>query len=220
MGIIVADSEFNLTLFAQEQAWLNDVDLGEGVQSLWTGTACAATVPGRVFGLPLERCTKDQFLEEIKTQLYDCGGLDQLIQAANGGRSLKSFPVMRWEVWHEWKFSSDGICSPAPKWVNTTKTQTYQPTAATPVPNLHLAGAHTQTAADVWSIEAAAESGRRAAQRIDSSISIIPQYRPYWLRLLQRLDDVCYAVGAPHVVDVMIVLLVIVVVGLIVWSVL
>lgn len=50
-AVVVADSEFNLTLFAQEQAWEPHVSLGEGVKSLWTVTSCVATVPGRVHRL-------------------------------------------------------------------------------------------------------------------------------------------------------------------------
>ncbi|MCB1103277.1 MAG: FAD-dependent oxidoreductase [Cephaloticoccus sp.] len=45
----------------------------------------------------------------------------------------------------------------------------HLPRQATPVPNLFLAGAHTRTEADVWSIEGAVESGRRAAQVVDHS---------------------------------------------------
>lgn len=76
----------------------------------------------------------------------------------HGARGWQSFPIVLIEVWHEWKFSPQGIRPGQPKWVNTTNTQAYLPTLATTVPNLVLAGAHTRTAADVWSIEAAVES--------------------------------------------------------------
>jgi hypothetical protein len=203
MAIILADSEFNLTLFAQEQVWSRDVSLGEGIRSLWTGTACVATVPGRRFGIPLEQCTREQFLEEVQSQLFACESLDQLIQKANRGRRLKSFRIARIEVWHEWIFSPRGIIPLQPKWVNTTETQQFQPDQATPVSNLVLAGAHTKTAADVWSIEAAAESGRRAAKLIDPRVNVLSQYRPIWLRGLSALDDLLYSIKAPHVMDVL-----------------
>jgi hypothetical protein len=54
---------------------------------------------------------------------------------------------------------------------------------------------------DVWSIEGAVESGRRAAQAIDPSVKILPQFKPLWLRVISWIDDVCYAAGAPHVLD-------------------
>ena len=53
-----------------------------------------------------------------------------------------------------------------------------------------------------WSsIEGAVESGRRAAQVIEPSVRVIPQYKPLWLRVLGAVDDVCFAIGAPHVLD-------------------
>jgi hypothetical protein len=204
-AIVVADSEFDLTLFAQEQAWLPDVSLGDGIRSLWTGTACAATVPGRLYGLPLIHCTKEQFLDEVKAQLESCEGLDALVREANGGRSWKQAPIVRIEVWHEWLFSPDGIRSPQPKWVNTTRTQPLQPTQATEIPNLVLAGAHTRTEADVWSIEAAVESGRRAARIFEPDIKVIPQYKAWWLRALSAIDNACFAAGLPHVLDLMLI---------------
>jgi hypothetical protein len=202
-ALVLADSEFDLTIFAEEQVWAPGVALGEDVASLWTGTSCVASIPGRLYGLPVERCSEAQFIAEVKSQLLRCGSLDRLIRDANGGRSLDSFEIVRFEVWHEWTFSADGIRSRQPKWVNATSNLQWQPTQATPVGNLLLAGAHTRTAADVWSIEAAVESGRRAAQRIEPDTTVLPQYRPAWLRLFGAVDDVCYRVGAPHVLELL-----------------
>jgi monoamine oxidase len=204
-ALIIADSEFNLTLFGQEQAWTSDVALGDGVKSLWTGTACVATVPGRLYGLPLINCTKEQFIAEVIAQLSSCEGLDSLVKEGNNGRSWKTAPIVRVEVWHEWLFSPDGIEGPQSKWVNTTNTQPNQPTQATPVPNLVLAGAHTKTEADVWSIEGAVESGRRAARVIEPSVKVIPQYKPIWLRVISAVDNACFAIGAPHILDLLLI---------------
>jgi hypothetical protein len=200
-ALVIPDSEFDLTMFAQEQVWPREVELGEGVKSLWTGTACVATVPGRVHGLPLLQCTKEQFIDEIKAQLFACGSLDGLLRQANGGRGLKDFSILKTEVWHEWQFSPYGIRHRQPKWVTTTNTQPYLPTQMTSIPNLVLAGAHTKTEVDVWSIEGAVESGRCAAKAIEPSVRVIPQYKPSWLRALSVLDDACYAIGAPQVLD-------------------
>lgn len=197
-AVVLADSEFNLTLFAQEQAWGPAMDLGENVKSLWTGTSCAATVPGRVHRLPVMLCSKEQFLEEVKAQILGCESLDALVREANGGRSLRTFPILKTEVWHEWRFCPTGLRHVYPKWVTTTHTQAYLPDQKTSIPNLFLAGAHTKTAVDVWSIEGAVESGRRAAQGIDPRVRVLDQYKPLWLRLLSFLDDLCYGIGVPH----------------------
>lgn len=200
-AVIVADSEFNLTLFAQEQAWRPEVELAKGVRSLWTGTSCVGTVPGRIHGLPVAQCTREQFLEEVKAQILSCESLDAMIREANDGRGLRDLEILRMEAWHEWTFSAEGITPLQPKWVTTTSTQPYLPRQSTSIPNLLLAGAHTRTEADVWSIEGAVESGRRAAQGIDPRVSVVGQYKPRWLKVIGRLDDVCFGLGAPHALD-------------------
>lgn len=207
-ALVIADSEFDLTMFAEEQVWTRGVALGENVCSLWTGTACVSSVPGPVHGLPVERCTEAQFLDEVKAQLLRCQSLDSLIRQANGGRSLATFAIERLEVWHEWTFSPDGIQPRQPKWVTTTHTQPYLPAQRTPVPNLVLAGAHTRTDADVWSVEGAVESGRRAAQVLEPGVEVLPQYRPWLLRAFGWVDDALFAVGAPHVLTVVAIALV------------
>jgi len=215
-GVVLADSEFNLTLFAEEQVWRPDVALGENVKALWTGTACVDTVPGRLHRLPVKFCTKAQFLEEVQAQILNCQSLDALIREANGGRSLRDFPILRTQVWHEWRFGPDGIQPLHRKWVNTTHTQAFLPNQITSIPNLFLAGAHTRTAADVWSIEGAVESGRRAAKGIDSRVPVKEQYKPLWLRFLRRLDDLLYGIGAPHLLDLFLGTLAILVTGLLI----
>ena len=203
-AVIIADSEFNLTLCPEEEVWDQQVDLGEGVKSLWTVTACVCTEPGRLFGKPVVTCTKEEFIAEVKAQVYGCQGLDKLIRQANQGRSLQSFPILHFEIWYEWEFSAEGIKTHQLKWVNSTATKPFRPTQATPVANLVLAGAHTRTQADVWSIEGAVESGRRAAQVIEPSVKVLPQYDPWWLRFLGRLDDCSYVLGGPHILTLVV----------------
>lgn len=201
-AFVLADSEFNITLFAQEQAWHAGENLGENVGSLWTGTACVSSVAGRVHGLPVDRCTKEQFVEEVLAQIRGCYALSATLRAANGGRGITDFDIERVEVWHEWTFSPEGLVGRQPKWVNSTTNTKHQPEQRTELSNLVLAGAHTRTSADLWSIEAAVESGRLAARILEPSVPVIRQHRAWWLRVLHALDDGLYVVGAPHVLTV------------------
>ena len=200
-AVVISDSEFNLTLFAEEQVWNKEVDLGRNIKSLWTGTSCISSVPGRIYHKPVVRCSKEEFVEEVKAQILGCGALDRLIKEANQGRGLKDFSLVKIEVWHEWEFSPEGIKSLQPKWVNSTNTQTYLPAQKTPVPNLFLAGAHTRTQAQVWSIEGAVESGRRAAKAIDDRVAVLDQIRPLWISTLSKIDDILYTVKAPQLIN-------------------
>jgi uncharacterized protein with NAD-binding domain and iron-sulfur cluster len=200
-AVVISDSEFNLTLFAEEQVWDKGVDLGQNIKSLWTGTSCISTVPGRIYQKPVNNCTKKEFIEEVKAQILSCGALNELIKEANDGKGIKEFIITNIEVWHEWNFSSEGIKSLQPKWVNTTNNQEYLPAQKTPVSNLFLAGAHTNTQAQVWSIEGAVESGRRAAKMIDERVNVLDQYRPIWIKSLSKMDDILYSIKAPQIID-------------------
>jgi len=200
-AVVVSDSEFNITLFAEEQAWDKEVDLGKNVKSLWTGTSCISSVPGKIYHKPVNNCTKEEFIEEVKAQMFSCGALNELIKEANNSKNLKDFSIMKIEVWHEWGFSSEGIKYPQPKWVNSTNTERYLPNQKTPVPNLFLAGAHTKTQAQVWSIEGAVESGRRAAKAIDGRVKVLDQNVPVWYKVLSGIDDVLYSIKAPQLID-------------------
>ncbi len=206
-AIVVASSEFNLTLFAEEQVWDQEVSLGGRVQALWTVTACVSKVRGSLYGKSVEECTREQFVDEVKAQLHNCSGLNTLIKEANAGRSFRDFKILRIEVWHEWQFSPEGIRGKQPKWVNRVGNQAFMPTQVTPIKNLALAGAHTRTDVDVWSIEAAVESGRRAAQVFEPSVKVLGQYRPLWLLMLRALDNALYRLKAPNVLDVALIVL-------------
>jgi len=206
-AVVVSDSEFNLTLFAEEQVWDKAVDLGQNVKSLWTGTSCISSAPGRIYHNPVNNCTKEEFIEEVKAQILSCGALNELIKEANNGKELKDFPIMKIEVWHEWEFSREGISSPQPKWVNSTDTEAYLPSQKTPVSNLFLAGAHTRTQAQVWSIEGAVESGRRAAKAIDGQVEVLDQYQPVWFKSLAGIDNILYFLKMPQLIDTVLLVL-------------
>jgi hypothetical protein len=201
VAVVLSDSEYNLTIFAEEQVWDTKVDLGQNIKSIWTGTSCISSVPGKIYHKPVNTCTKEEFIEEVKTQILNCGALNELIKEANNGRELKEFSIFKIEVWHEWVFSNEGIKPLQPKWVTTTNTQAYLPSQKTPVLNLFLAGAHTKTQAQVWSIEGAVESGRRAAKAIDRRVKVIDQYRPLWIKILSIIDDLLFSIRAPQIID-------------------
>ena len=201
-AIALTDSPFNITLFANEQSWPSHIDLGEEVQSLWTCTACVATVPGIVHGKPLRNCTKSEFMDEVLAQIRASEALDGMIRRANGGRGLEEFAILKAEVWDEWEFDPSGITPEQPKWVTTTNTRDHRPCQATSIPNLVLAGAHTETEADIWSIEGAVESGRRAAKIFEPEVVVKPQHKPRALKFTSWVDDAFFALRLPHVLSV------------------
>lgn len=198
----MSGTEYNITLFAQEKAWADSLSLGDEVGSLWTGTACIESVPGHLYGKPVLSCSKEEFLEEVKEQIFQYESLNAEIRKANQGKTLSDFELKEIEVWPEWSFSPSGIKTPWPKWVNNTENQKYLPKQETSIGNLISAGAHTKTQADVWSIEAAVESGKRAARIIEPQTEVINQTAPAWIHYLRLVDDMCYQRGLPHILTI------------------
>ena len=207
--VILPDSPWDVTFFPQDATWPEGVDLGPGVGSLWSGTACVADRPGALTGKPLAACTRAEFVAEVEHQVRRCAGLDALVRAHNGGRGLEAFPLARpVEVWRAWRFADeteDGrVAMDPPKWVMSTTTEPHLPATRTGFANLALAGAHTATSWTVWSMESAAESGRRAAHALDPRARpVIPRRVPPLLRALRWLDALCVAARLPNVVDVL-----------------
>lgn len=151
--------------------------------------------------------TKEQFKEEVLHQIYQSVALDEMIQAENYGRNLKSFHIKDFVIWHTWKFpdsSNQGLVTDDTdkKWINTGHNIKYQPTAQTSFENLLLAGAHVRNSTDLYSMEGAAESGRRAADLIHSTKTVIQQSRPF--NILQTADSFLFKLGMPHIFKVMI----------------
>lgn len=212
VAVILTDSEFDITLYSQDQLFNKNVDLGVGVVSLWSGTATIDSVPGRVYGKTMIHLTKPQFIQELYAQIYGSEPLNTMVKMANNGRSLTSFKTPRIQVWHGWKFppSVPIVTGDLPKWVNTTENKSWEPNNTTNLPNLFLAGAHTKTSADLWSMEAAVESGRRVADLIaNQQPTAINQSNPFFV--LKAIDNILYQLYLPHILNIIIFILLLVI---------
>jgi hypothetical protein len=222
VAVILTDSEFDITLYSQDQLFNSNVDLGnysKGVRvaSLWSGTATIDSVPGRVYGKTMLNLTKPQFIQELYAQIYRCETLNGMVKMANNGRSLKDFKVPRIQVWHGWKFPPEVpiVTGDLPKWVNTTENKLFEPNQKTRVANLFLAGAHTHTSADLWSMEAAVESGKRVSDLIaNHPPTAINQSNPFCV--FKAIDHFLYQFYLPHILD-LILLFTIVIFVIILW---
>ena len=236
MAFIFPDSEYNITCYFQNEIWKKDVYLGEDNRTLISGTACISYLPGKLFGKPIVDLTRDEFKQEILFQMSRCKNFNKIIYNSNG-KKFNSYSINIFEIWKEWNFKGDPIVQPfnntqslrtalrnemyhktfhtklnsgdAPlKWVNSTTTNQYTPKPRTSFANLILAGAHVKTSVDLYSMESAAESGRRAAFIIirENPVKIkhTPLFtvdKPEWMQFLGGIDDGLYIMGLPNVVD-------------------
>jgi len=206
MAIIMPDSEFNITFYAQDHLWEDDVYLGPGIKSLFSGTACATYNIGKLFGKPATELSKEEFLQEIVYQLYRSKNLNALIADSNNGLTLDAFPIQMIDVWPEWDFNKGGtVKTNEPKWVTSCTTERYLPNMKTGFGNLLLAGSHTKVTFDLYSMEGAAESGRRAAYHIlNRDPTQLFHTKPFWMQSLSKLDNIFYNLNLPSIFDILI----------------
>ncbi len=213
-AIILTDSEYDITFCGQSQLWNginNNIYLGPNVRTLWSGTATLSDKPGKLYGLSMAYVTKEQFINEIKYQIYKCKNLNQMVKHSNNNKSLESFELLNIEVWHTWEFplknNKKRITNKEPKWVNNIHNYKYQPNSKTSIPNLFLAGAHTKTSADLYSMEAAAESGIIVNDLISNQKTVISQTVPWIFQIFKMIDIIFYYLNLPNFFDILVIIL-------------
>jgi hypothetical protein len=215
-ALIISDSPFNITLYRQDDLWDNFRESYEsnGIQALWSGTACVSYLNGLIYNKPLVELTKEEFKAEILAQLSSDVGFRELIKESTGINidDLLRDRLVHFEVWHTFKFpEQSSISEPSeqlhnpvePKFVDSYKTRKYQPTVKTRWDNLYFAGGHVRNTVELYSMEAASETGRRAANYISGQSTSISQPNVDGSNLLQFLDGLLYDIRGPSVIDVL-----------------
>ncbi len=168
-------------------------------KSLWSGTATLDSLPG-FNGLRMRDCSVEKLITELKTQLLASSELQKVIRENNSGKELKdfSFHILLWPSWQSPNSTNPTLHDPQQqKWVNDSQNRTYQKKSK--LGNIILAGAYMKTEADLYSMEAAVESGKRAADLILGTNTVIPQSTPIVLKVLKKTDSLLYRLGLPNV---------------------
>ncbi len=214
--IVLPESAFNISLYRQDELFHSDINLGDNIKSLWSGTSCIGYQPGIVFNKIVSECTKEEFFEEIVAQLYQSLQFNCMIKIANNGRDFKTFPIKKITTWDNWKFKYE------PKWLTTIQNTTSRPSQKTSINNLILSGAHTKTTMDLYSMESAVESGIHSTNVILdynflNKIEVDLHLPPKELKCLQEFDNLLYKYHLPNIINVILILLILVVVIILIW---
>lgn len=208
------DSEFNITLYPQEN-FFND-NYFEGQGTLWSGTVCDSYKPGTLFGKPAIELSRSQLMEEIIHQIMRSKELAQYIKE-NNDFSITDLTIVKSEIWNEWYDGPAGLSTSNPKWVNTLDTYKYRPKHTTTIDNMVLGGAHTKNKVDIWSMEGAVLSGKRAAEYV-TGIKHVNEFKtPTYLKPFQIVDDLLYAVCLPQIIDIILFIIIIMLVMVTCW---
>jgi hypothetical protein len=102
------------------------------------------------------------------------------------------------DFWY-WNPRLKRLVSKNPKWVN--RVNEVRPKNETEYPNIWLAGAHTKTTIDIWSMESAVESGKMASNLILEKYGLKKCLLMSHTIKLGTFDDPFYEAGLPHILD-------------------
>jgi uncharacterized protein with NAD-binding domain and iron-sulfur cluster len=199
------DAEWAISAVSQAQFWKRDVasTYGDGnVRDSLSAVIADWNTPGSIYGKAARDCTPEQVAHEAWEQLKR--------HVNNAGQA----PVLTDDLLHSWDIDPgmelrDGhLVSGDPLAIPTVGSRSDRPEPETAIPNLILAGDYLQS--DWWngSMEAACESGRRAANAIldhsgshTTPVAVIPHYRPPEWEPLKRIDAERYNAGQSNLFD-------------------
>lgn len=188
-------------------AWSMDVqNHGDGQAreylSIQLTDATWRNLPGMLYGKPAKDCTGDELIEEVLAQFRR--------YTHDGEKNFAKSAV------HSWRpapgFAGGGnkpFTVDEPLFPATPSCWQNQPEPVTKIPNFFLAGAYTRNIVIGENMDAANESGKRAAQGIleasgvtANPVEIGTFTPPPELKALRDQDDINYQLGLPNAFDI------------------
>jgi hypothetical protein len=109
--------------------------------------------------------------------------------------------ILDFKMWDSFVYKDGKMDTDEPKWANNTNTAQNRPNATTPIPNLFIAGAYSNTTTGLYSMESATESGKIAAKKIcerdhKSDTIYLHTKKKYAFFYILRLIDYCIYHGS------------------------
>jgi uncharacterized protein with NAD-binding domain and iron-sulfur cluster len=207
-AVAYLDSPWALSSVSHGQFWpgrdfARDYGDGQASDSL-SAIIAAWDVPGILYGKPARECTPEQVAHEVTAQIK--------AHLEDTGRSYLPDGIV-----HSWSLDP-GIGYPrrgplrarndTPPFPQIVGSWDNRPETQTAIPNLFLAGAGVRTQINVWTMEGANESGRRAANDVLTAAGsraeparVFSVYKPPEFEAAKRADAERYRRGQPHILD-------------------
>lgn len=215
MGFVLVDSPYNITFYPQEDHWRKiDLGLDGKIKSLWSGTIIISYKDGSKYKKTATTLNIEQLKEEIIHQFLESEQLINDIKKYNKGYLLKKEDIIFSEIFEDWFYDtkSKRLKTKNKKWVNNFFNEEFRPNNKTNLKNLYLAGAHTKTSINIWSMEGAIESGIKTANLILNKnnkklYQIYTHKSQKIFEPIKYLDDILYSINFPHIIDFIIIII-------------
>ena len=208
-GMVSIDSPYNIAFYSQDKVWGKNVFLGNGVKSLWSGTCILPINNGSLYGKPATQLTREQCIEEIIHQLFECQQLQEIVKTFNDGLILSKDLVLFATLYDDWQWDGKELEAKHKKWVNTYFNEQFRPYSKTELSNMYIGGAHCKTSINIWTMESAVESGKIVSNDILTKYNLplcykYTQHNNLLIVFIQKLDNILYAMHLPNIIKTMI----------------
>ncbi|NCT57243.1 MAG: NAD(P)-binding protein [Legionella sp.] len=178
-AMYIPDSPWQLVIEPQGAIWNKTyVDAAD----VWSVGLCDPSRPGLFIKKPFIHCSHEEIQQEVWYQITHSELGDYLL--------LNTVQVIDYNVWDTYRFNGHALETDEPKFSTNKGTWFLRPNNKTRFNNLYFAAAYTKTETDMFEMESAAESGRRAAKLIEKSVHIIPSHRPQLFAFYRNLDAI------------------------------
>jgi len=229
-SFLVRDSPWALIVESKSISWGLGQSPPRSSKDKWSITACQADVSGILHKKPLVLCSQKEMQEEIMAQLYANSNLmarlkrenpkvdiDQILKSAVWSLDDEKTIMSTFKITNGTRPEDSSLTSTLttsePKFSNNTGTKSIRPSFVLGS-NAYLATAYARETIDVFSMEAAAISGKMVAAKIMGvELPKLPP-RPYALEPFRQVDDILYKLG---VADVLVVVLLIIAILILWW---
>lgn len=209
--IWLSDTPWQLIIEPQADFWSIDLSqFGDGnVKQIWSLVVDSETDKGILHKKVVSECTPQEVIEEIWAQVKQSSDILKKLCLMND-INLTELHYTDAFVWHTFQYKNGKLASEEPKFSNNVGTFPLQPNITTEFDNLFFATAYTKVSTRNFSMETAAEAGRRATNAVlmrssannkDELCSFFSNDRYpfyYFFLPLKCLDAIAFKLGIPH----------------------
>lgn len=173
----IPDSPWQLVIEPQGVIW--GKQYGD-IADLWSVGLCDPLKPGLLIRKPFVECSHEEICKEVWYQICHSEFGNFL--------HLDRVNILDYNVWDTYVYDGTKIDTTEPKFSTNKGTYFLRPQNETKYENLFFATGYTQTKTDMFEMESAAESGRRAARLLDKTVRVAEARRPIFFAPYRAVD--------------------------------
>lgn len=178
-AMYIPDSPWQLVIEPQGSIWNKNYD---GIADFWSIGLCDPIQLGLLIKKPFVECSHEEIKQEVWYQISQ--------SEFNQYLHLDTVQIIDYNVWDTYIFNGKKLDTYEPKFSTNQGTFYLRPKNETHFKNMYFATAYTKTDTDMFEMESAAESGRRAAKILEKSIQVVGIDRPLFFSPYRFVDNV------------------------------